>query len=89
VPLLEVLAPSGSDAVAGYVLSCVLRNSIWRRGQLASAMARHPSSPSSLLPDSFKSTEVDLEALLLDPLLVVCDFLEEQGKFVGLKRFAI
>jgi hypothetical protein len=88
-PLLEVLAPSDSDAVAACVLSCVPRDSIWRRGKAPSAMARHPSSPSSLQPANSKSTEADLESPLLEFLLVDGDLLNEQGHIVGLKRLAV
>jgi hypothetical protein len=85
VPLLEVLAPSGSDVVVVCVLRCVPRDSIWSRGNSFSAMARHPSSPSSLLSARCKSTEVDPEPPLLGLLLVSGDFLDKQGNIIGLK----
>jgi hypothetical protein len=89
VPLLKVLTPSGADAVPICVLSCVLRDSIWRRGNSTSAMARHPSSSNLLLLASCKSTEVDLDVPLLELLLVGGDLLDEQRQLVGSERLLV
>jgi hypothetical protein len=89
VPLLKAFAPSDADAIRVCVLSCVPRDSVWRRGKSVSAMARHPSSPNLLPPASCKSTKVDLEVPLPELLLVGGDLLDEQGQPVGSERLVV
>jgi hypothetical protein len=83
VALLDVAAALCSDAVAAYLMHCLLSESYRRRGQCASAMCRHPSSPRLFQSTNSSSTQPNIERPLRQSLLVAVDLQDYLGQLIS------
>jgi hypothetical protein len=76
----QILTALCADTIAPYVLNCVPRDMCWRRGQWASEINKHPSSPTWLPPASYTGTQPDTKKpFSLHFSLVVADLEMNEG----------